>query len=63
MLEFNIPTMSCGGCAGAIQRAITAVDPHAVVEADPPTRALSVRTTLGRATVLATLERVGHPAQ
>jgi copper chaperone len=63
MLEFTIPTMSCGGCAGAIQRAVTAVDPHATVEADPPQRALRVRTTLARETVLATLERIGHPAQ
>ncbi len=63
MLELNVPSMTCGGCAGAIRRALAAADPQAVVEADPPSRRLRVQANLDSEAVLAVLERIGHPAQ
>ncbi len=55
--------MTCGGCAGAIRRAVTAVDPEAVVDASASTRRVQLTTKLSKNEVLTLLERIGHPAE
>ena len=42
MLRFDVPNMTCGGCARGVTRAVQKVDPSAKVEADPPTRLVVV---------------------
>jgi copper chaperone len=41
-MEFNIPDMSCGGCAHAITRAVTGLDPAARVDVDVPVKIVTV---------------------
>ncbi|AZV92313.1 heavy-metal-associated domain-containing protein [Kerstersia gyiorum] len=63
MQEFQVPRMKCGGCATAITAAIKAVDPRAVVEADPASKRVSVESTASEAELRTALENAGYPAQ
>ncbi|MGO3741667.1 heavy-metal-associated domain-containing protein [Kerstersia sp.] len=63
MQEFQIPRMKCGGCAAAITQAIKALDPQAVVQADPASKRVSVQSAASEEALLAALEKAGYPAQ
>lgn len=43
MLSFHVQDMSCGHCVRSITRALTAVDPRAVVECDLATHRVQVQ--------------------
>jgi copper chaperone len=55
MLEFTIPTMSCGHCVRAITEAVHQIDPQAEVETDLATRQVRVQTQAPREAVVACL--------
>ncbi|MFL9995816.1 copper chaperone [Burkholderia sp. GAS332] len=62
-MEFNIPDMSCGGCANAITRAVTGLDPAARVDVDVPVKIVTVTSTLPPARVIEAIEAAGfHPS-
>lgn len=61
MQVFEIQSMSCGGCAGRIARAIKDLDAQAKIEVDMPTRTVRVETTEDRASVTAALVDAGYP--
>lgn len=61
-MEFNVPDMSCGHCAGVITQAVQALDAHATVSVNLPAKKVTVQTTLDRATVAAALAEAGYPA-
>lgn len=63
MLRFDVPDMSCGGCARGVTRAVRKVDPSARVEADPPTRLVQVETSADPRALLAALAEAGFPAR
>src|SRR3546814_6844576 len=44
-IRFNIPGMTCGGCARSITKAIQGIDTQAEVETDIPERLVSVETS------------------
>ena len=58
-MQFHIETMTCGGCARGVTRAIQSVDPGATVEADPPNRRVNVTSTSPRADFEAALTEAG----
>ncbi|MFN3260756.1 MAG: heavy-metal-associated domain-containing protein [Pikeienuella sp.] len=60
-MKFRIEAMHCGGCARGVTAAIRSVDPAAAVEADPPSRAVTVTTDRPRAAIVAALEAAGFP--
>lgn len=60
-MEFNVPDMSCGHCAGIITQTIQALDAHASVSVDLPAKKVTVQTTQDRATVAAALAEAGYP--
>ena len=62
-MQLHIETMTCGGCARGVTRAIRSVDATAVVEADPPARSVVVTTTSPRAAIEAALAQAGFPAE
>lgn len=62
MLRFDVPDMTCGGCARGVTRAVQKVDPSAKVEADPPTRLVQVETSADPNALLAVLAQAGFPA-
>ena len=60
-MRFHLEDMTCGGCVRGVTRAIHAVDPHATVEADPPTRTVDVTTSASREALAAALADAGFP--
>ncbi len=61
-MEFNVPDMSCGHCAGVITQTVKALDANASVSVDLPAKKVTVQTTQDRATVAAALAEAGYPA-
>lgn len=61
MIRFNIPNMTCGGCAKSVTKTILSVDPHARIETDPPARQVRVDSILDASAFAATLEDAGYP--
>ena len=44
-MEFDVQDMTCGGCANAITRAVTAADPGAKLDIDVATKRVTVEST------------------
>jgi copper chaperone len=62
-MEFNIPDMSCGGCANAITRAVKSLDPVARLEVDVPVKIVKVTSTLAPEQFIEAIEAAGfHPS-
>ncbi len=61
-MRFQIETMHCGGCARSVTQAILSVDPAARVEADVPSRRLTVASDRPSEDFLPALEAAGYPA-
>jgi copper chaperone len=59
MLEFQIPTMTCGHCARSVTEAVKAADPSAHVQIDLPTRTVGVDSDLPREQIAARLAEAG----
>jgi len=58
-MQFHIETMTCGGCARGVTKAIQSVDATATVQADPPNRRVDVTTTAPRDQIVAALTEAG----
>ncbi|REE23849.1 copper chaperone [Paraburkholderia sp. BL6665CI2N2] len=62
-MEFDVPDMSCGGCANAIKRAVTSLDPAARLEVDVPVKIVKVTSTLAAGQLIEAIEAAGfHPS-
>ena len=60
-MEFNIPDMSCGHCAGVITKTVKQLDGSATVQIDLPSKKVTVETTQDRQTVADALAEAGYP--
>lgn len=60
-MQFQIESMTCGGCARGVTKAIQGVDPAAEVRADPPRRIVDVTTNAPRDALTAALAEAGFP--
>ena len=58
-MQFHIETMTCGGCARGVTKAIHSVDPSAEVQADPPSHRVEVKTGASREALVAALTAAG----
>ncbi len=61
MLEFDIRSMSCGHCVGAVTQAVREIDPDARVDVDLPTHKVRVQTDQPRDKLVAALTEAGYP--
>lgn len=61
MLRFQVPNMTCGGCARSVTAALTSVDPKARIETDPAAREVRIETTAGEDALRAALKEAGYP--
>ncbi|HEF5873564.1 TPA: heavy-metal-associated domain-containing protein [Burkholderia cenocepacia] len=62
-MEFEVQDMTCGGCANAITRAVTAADPAAKLDIDVAAKIVKVDSAQGVERVQAIIEAAGfHPA-
>ncbi|SSC66227.1 MULTISPECIES: heavy-metal-associated domain-containing protein [Rhizobiaceae] len=62
MLRFQVPNMTCGGCAKSVTKALLSVDGMARIETDPDKRKVLIETSADRAALVAVLEEAGYPA-
>ncbi len=60
MLEFKIPTMSCGHCVGVITKLLQQSDAQARVEVDLPNHTVRVESTAEREMLVAALSQAGY---
>ncbi len=58
-MQFHIETMTCGGCARGVSKAIQGVDAAATVTAGPPNRLVEVTTTAPRDRIVTALIEAG----
>jgi copper chaperone len=63
MTEFSIPNMSCGHCAGAVTRAVQAVDPQAIVEVQLEQRVIKVKSSADQRALVDALAEAGYRPQ
>jgi copper chaperone len=61
-VQFQIETMTCGGCARGVAKAVQSVDPDALVTPDVPGRRIAVTSTKSRSEIEAALAKAGYPA-
>lgn len=62
MIQLQVPGMTCGGCARNVTRALLSVDPSAQIEADPPSRSVSIVSDRSASDLQAALAAAGYPA-
>ncbi len=62
-MKFNIPNMTCGGCARGVTRAIQKVDANAKVEVDLESKWVSVDSSAAAADITAALSAADFPPQ
>lgn len=63
MYRFQVPDMSCGGCAKSVTKALRSVDGTARIETDPAVREVRVDRSTDERALLAVLEEAGYPAK
>ncbi|MGO4572446.1 heavy-metal-associated domain-containing protein [Microvirga sp. 2TAF3] len=63
MSLFYIPDMKCGGCLGAVMRAIHDIDRTARIAPNLERREIDVRSARSEARLLDALKEAGYPAQ
>ncbi len=61
-MELRIESMTCGGCAKSVTKAIQSIDPNARIETNPAARTVKVETTASSAVLQQVLEEAGYPA-
>lgn len=62
MMELKVESMSCGGCAASVTKAVKQADPKANVEVDLPTKKVRIETGEARATIVQALAKAGYPS-
>lgn len=63
MYLFHIPGMKCGGCLGAVTRALQAIDSDVRIEADLGRREIRVTSSRFESVLLRALRDAGYPAE
>lgn len=64
MLTLTIPDMTCGGCVASVTKVVKALDSTAVIEADLPTKRVTIASVASVESLLAAIGRAGfHPEQ
>lgn len=60
MYNFNVPKMTCGHCAGVIEKSVRSADPAAQVTIDMSTRSVQVQSSLTSADVANAIRSAGY---
>lgn len=60
MIQFNIPSMSCGHCVKAVTQAVQEVDPQAKVTIDLGTKQVQVDSQADRQKIVESLVEAGY---
>jgi copper chaperone len=60
MFRYNVPDMTCGHCAQAIEKAVKSVDPQAEVAVDLTTKEITIRSEADEARLAETIRGAGY---
>ncbi|MBN9434334.1 MAG: heavy-metal-associated domain-containing protein [Bosea sp.] len=60
MLKLNVPDMTCGHCAGVVEKAVRAVDPAATVTVDLSSKLVTIDTAVSIAAVSGAIQQAGY---
>ena len=60
MIRFEVPDMTCGHCAGSVEKAIKAVDPTASANVDLSTKTVSVESAIAPEIISASIADAGY---
>ncbi len=61
MLTLHVPAMSCGHCAGRIEKAVHGVDSAATVNADIAAATVAITSSASADAIRAAVEAAGYP--
>lgn len=61
MLEFELPNMTCGHCAGMVSQTLKMMDPDCKIEVDMAHRKVSVQSSEDRKALAEALSEAGYP--
>lgn len=61
MIEFKLPDMTCGHCAGMVSQTLKLADADCRVDIDLPTQTVKVESTEERAALAQALSDAGYP--
>lgn len=59
-LELTVPNMACSACGETITQAVKAIDPAAMVQADPKTKRVNVETQASEIAVKQAISDAGY---
>lgn len=62
-MQFHIENMTCGGCAKSVAKVVASVDPQAKVDANPPSRTVTIETSASREDIEKALAKGGWSAR
>jgi len=60
MYQFNVPNMTCGHCAGTVQRAIKQVDAQAEIKVDVGRKLVEVRSSAPEQSIGTAIREAGY---
>ena len=63
MIEWKIPTMTCGHCVGVVTKTVRTEDPDAQVQIDLPSQTVRVQTDTDPARIAKALAEEGYAPQ
>ena len=63
MIQFDIPGMTCGGCARSLTKAIHSIDADARVVPDIPARRVTIESSHDRAKFVEAIRAAGYDMQ
>lgn len=59
-LQLTVPNMACSACGETITKAVKAVDPAAVVQADPKTKLVDIETQASETAIREAITAAGY---
>lgn len=59
-LQLKVPNMACSACSDTITKAVKAIDPAAIVQADPKTKLVEIDTQASEAAVREAITTAGY---
>ncbi|TXL80398.1 heavy-metal-associated domain-containing protein [Vineibacter terrae] len=63
MHRYAVPSMTCGHCAGTIERAVKGVDPQATVKINLAAKEVTIQSTADDARLAAAIRDAGYESQ
>lgn len=59
-LQLTVPNMACSACSDTIAQAVKAVDPTAIIQADPQTKQVNVETQASETAIKQAIVNAGY---